>query len=538
VRGNAGRGVVAAAFALLFVAVMAAEYAIFRRGVEMLLDLGRPGVALLLYFLESLLVLILVVSLIGFVASGLWTFYRAPDTRLFLAAPMPVGGLYLLRTVETFTLTGWPLAVVGGPALLALGTAHARGTAFYATGAAVLGLFALLIAGAGALLTAAAGIVFRRTRTRLAVVAVTLALVAGFAGLVGRNVVPSATDFHVVFTPELLNGKPAAITFIETRFGAWLSHPFAAALHDAATGSHAGSPTTRTLLWLGPLLALGAAATLGRRLYAAALPAAAERFVLGGVETVARRGRGVFPRWLPGPVGALVERDLLVLARNPHEWSRATFLGVLLALYTAFVAVAPLGDVGGRPAAVARLVMLNVLAAGYFLTAFGLRFVFPSTSLEGRAAWVLFSSPLPLRRLLAARLGLSVALLAIAVVPIALVGTLRLTEDPRLIATVTGLLLCVTATTATLLLAFGTVWPDFRETSADALSTSGGGLAATVLCLVYVGAVGWLAREATLRAAAGRDVAGPLAVAVLVSGLLAGGALAVAARRIRTLEVT
>ena len=127
---------------------MLGEYVVFRRGLDELIAIRLPGTALSLYFLESVLVLILVISLVSYVASGLWIYYRAGDTRLLLASPLPLGGLYCLRAVETFLLTSWALAVVGLPALLALGRAHARPAGFYLEGAGILALFAVLIAAA------------------------------------------------------------------------------------------------------------------------------------------------------------------------------------------------------------------------------------------------------------------------------------------------------------------------------------------------------------------------------------------------------
>ena len=93
-------------------------------------------------------------------------------------------------------------------------------------------------------------------------------------------------------------------------------------------------------------------------------------------------------------------------------------------------------------------------------------------------------------------------------------------------------------TTATLLLAFGAAWPDFRESDPESLSTSGGGLAATLVCLGYVALVGWSARGAALAVAGGGSVAPWLALAAAVSAALIAGALALALRRMRTLEVT
>jgi ABC-2 type transport system permease protein len=518
---------------------VAAEYAVFRRGLDALAGLRLAGLALSLYFLESLFVVILLIALMSYVASGLWLFYRARDTRLLLAAPLPLGGLYALRALETFALTSWPLLIVGAPALVALGRAHDQDAAFYLAGGVTLALFAVFTGATGALLTSAAGAALRRAPTRLAVGVAVALLLALFALAVGRHVIPSTADFYTIFEPGILNGKPSSIKFIEARFAFWPTHPFAAALHAGATGSRAGSAASRAALWLFPLAAVVAAATLGRRLYGGALPAIAESFVLaGGGGRAAPVGARTFPRRLRGALGALVERDLLAIVRNPHEWSRAAFLGFLLALYTSFVFVAPLGEVADRPAAVARLLLLNVVASGYFVTAFGLRFVFPSISLEGRAAWVLFSSPVRLARLFFAKLGLFAGLLTVAVVPIALAGTVRLVGHPALVAATAALLVMLVLTTATLLLAFGAAWPDFRESDPESLSTSGGGLAATLVCLGYVAVVGWSARGAALAAAGGGSVAPWLALAAAVSAALIAGALALALRRMRTLEVT
>lgn len=528
---------VLAGFAVLFALVALGVYAAFHRALLALGSLGLAGAALTLYLLESVLVLIFVLALVSFVVSGLGLYYRARDTRFLLAAPLPLGALFWLRTIQTFALTSWTLVALGLPALIALGRVYERGPRFYAEGLAILASLAALSVGAGALLTMLTGAALRRAPSRLAAAAAVLALVVAFVVVVGRNVVPSAADFHAVFDPGMLNGKPASIKFIEAKFALWPSHPFAAALYESATRGRAGSTATRLALWLAPALLLAATATVGLRLFARTLPAIAEAFAFapGG----RRRGPArtpAFPRRWRGAVGALVERDLAMLVRSPHELGQAAFITVLLLVYTAFIVVAPLREVGGSPEAVARLLLFTIVAAGYFLTAFGLRFVFPAMSLEGRAAWVFFSSPAPVFRFLLAKAALSAGLLALVVVPIAMIGTLRLAESPAIVATTAALLLMVAATTTTILLGLGAAWPDFRRPSPEALSTTGAGLVATVSCLTYVAAVGWAARQAVLAAAAGESVVVWLASTAAVSVVLIGAVLEIARRRIPTLE--
>src|SRR5207237_1427482 len=189
------RLVVVVAFGLLFAAVMRAEYTVFRRALEALAALQHAGPPLTLYFLESFLVLILIV------------------------------------------------------------------------------LFGLLAGGAAAVLTTAAAAAFRHARTRVGIAAAVCVLLAAFAIVVARNVIPSTSDFYAIFEPGILDGKPSSIKFIEAKFGLWPSHPFAAELYAVATGGRAGSAVSRTLLWLTPFASLALAATLGRRLYARPLPA-------------------------------------------------------------------------------------------------------------------------------------------------------------------------------------------------------------------------------------------------------------------------
>jgi ABC-2 type transport system permease protein len=536
VLSGGARRAVAGGFVLLFAAVMAGEYAFFRRALEEVRTMGPAGAALTLYFIETVLALIFLLALLSFVASGIFLYYRARDTGLLLASPLPLGGLYALRTLETFALTGWSLGVVGLPALLALGVAFHQALLFYVYGALILGAFGVLTGAAGALVTTAAGLALRRAPSRLAVALTIAALLGLFVLVVGRNVVPSAADFYALFEPEMLNGKSRSLAFIEARFALWPTHPFAAALYANATGIPAGSAPTRVAVWLAPLAALALAATLGRWLYARSLPAAAEGLVLTGTRRAGRTAPRSFPRLLRGPVGACIERDIVTLVRNPHELSRAAFMVVLLALYTSFIVVAPLREVADRPQATGRLLFFTVIAAGYFITAFGLRFVFPSTSLEGRAAWLFFSSPLDPFRLLLARAALYATLLAVTVVPVGLIGVVRLAPAPDIMAAIAGLLLLVAGTTATVLLVLGAAWPDFRDPDPESLSTSGAGLGGAVLCLVYVAGVGWIARSAVLATPDGAGVVTWLLAATAVSVALMTGALGLARRRLGTLE--
>ncbi len=538
IRGREGTKVaVMGGFVLLFGLVMLGEYLMFRQGLVEVLNIGPLSAPMVLYVVESFLVLVLVISVISFVATGLWTFYRAADTAFLLSTPLSLTHLFWLRAAETFLLTSWALVVLGVPAFLALGAAHGAGAPFYLRALAILILLMALGGGLGALLTSLAGALFGRRpiRTRIALTTVILAGAFG-ALLVSRHVVPSALDFYLIFEPGIPNGKTQSVKFVETRFWLWPTHPLAVTLYAGLRVVTVGSDAAAVAALGLPALALGAAAAVGGRLFAATLPVAAEGF-RPSTGTRVPRGGVTFPRVLSGPVGALVERDLVALARNPQEWGRAAFIVFLLGLSTAILFVAPLGKVLESPDTVARLFFLDLMAVGYFVTAFGIRFVFPSLSLEGRTAWIVFSSPLSSGRLFVGKLLTYSALLIVAVGPIAMGGALRLLSAPVLLAAFGALLVLVIVTTVTVALAFGVLWPDFKETSAERVATNAGGLATIILCLGYVAVVAWLGRESARAFFAAKSLLPSLAGAVALSAAVFAGSVWAARRRFKTLEI-
>jgi hypothetical protein len=86
-------------------------------------------------------------------------------------------------------------------------------------------------------------------------------------------------------------------------------------------------------------------------------------------------------------------------------------------------------------------------------------------------------------------------------------------------------------------LAFGVLWPNFREPNPERLATNGGGLATIVLCLGYVTAVGWLGGQCVRSFLAGGSILAYLTAAVALSAAIVAGATLAARRRFEILEI-
>jgi Putative ATP-binding cassette len=344
-----------------------------------------------------------------------------------------------------------------------------------------------------------------------------------------------------MFEPGRLNGTTIALHFVEDKFTRWPSHPFAAAVFGLATGQ--GSAPVRAFVasLVLPLAAAALAYWGGGALFRRVIWRAAEGVLLARPEgrAVAPLGWPTFPVVLRGPVGALLEKELLTAVRSPQELGRGAFFAFLLALYTLLFLRVPVPNRAGTEDVTAQLCAFSLLATGYFLTTVALRFVFPALSLEGPSAWILFASPVRLAPLFWARLALYSVVGFVGLGAIALAGGLRLGLPPLGFTLFAAQLGLMSVTIMTVALALGVCWPDFRGRSAEALATSAGGLLTTALCLGYVAASGWLGNRLVLAVLTGAPptaIGLPVVGAVVLSGAVVAGPLWLARRRGGSLE--
>jgi ABC-2 type transport system permease protein len=195
----------------------------------------------------------------------------------------------------------------------------------------------------------------------------------------------------------------------------------------------------------------------------------------------------------------LVLKELRVFARDSTQWSQLVMLAVLLVVYVANVRYLPLsGD--GMTALLRNVIpFLNLALAGFVLASIAARFVFPSVSLEGRALWLLRSSPFSMRDLLWAKFWVgAVPLLILALILVGATNTMlgvRAFVHIVSLAAIIGLVFPLTA----LALTFGTFYPQFDSENAAQIPTSFGGLLFMMSGIVLIGVVAFLTGRPSAR---------------------------------------
>jgi ABC-2 type transport system permease protein len=193
-------------------------------------------------------------------------------------------------------------------------------------------------------------------------------------------------------------------------------------------------------------------------------------------------------RPFPAIIRAIMVKDVKTFLRDTTQWSQVFLLVALIVVYLYNFKVLPL-DRSPMPAGTIRTIVsfANLALAGFVLSAIAIRFAFPAVSLEGRAFWILQTSPMSLRALLWSKFWLNF-------VPLLLLG--------ELLVFVSNLLLHVPAWMMTLSLitmglmtfgiaaisvGLGALYPNFNFDNAAEIPTSFGG----AVCMIF--SVGFIA---------------------------------------------
>ena len=248
----------------------------------------------------------------------------------------------------------------------------------------------------------------------------------------------------------------------EGRWGDWTFD--AALLWGAAFVIYAG------LVWLAGLTYFtgysGAQeGALRRRVHA---------FTLLPEERLLGRGTGAVLLW----------KERVTFFRDVKHWSQILLIVGLVFVYLFSIRSMPL-DI---PYLRSLISFLNVGTAGFVIAALGLRFTFPSVSLEGRGWWILKTSPLTISQIMRQKFFFS-AVPTLAVAVTLSVMTNWILGADFFTGSLTFAALIVSALVVTAMgIGYGALFPKFTVENIHQIESSVGGFVYMAACLFYIGA--------------------------------------------------
>jgi ABC-2 type transport system permease protein len=197
-------------------------------------------------------------------------------------------------------------------------------------------------------------------------------------------------------------------------------------------------------------------------------------------------------RWATSPfpnvLQAIILKDVKTFLRDTTQWSQLFLLVALVVVYLYNFKVLPL-DRSPMPTATLKTVVsfVNLALSGFVLSAVAIRFAFPAVSLEGKAFWILQTSPISLRSLLWSKFWLNF-------VPLLLLGEL-LVFLSNLLLRVPSWMMAISLVTVFMMtfgisaigVGVGALYPKFNFDSAAEIPTSFGGAVCMILSIAFIG---------------------------------------------------
>ena len=183
----------------------------------------------------------------------------------------------------------------------------------------------------------------------------------------------------------------------------------------------------------------------------------------------------------------MMVKDIKLFIRDPNQWSQFAVLLVLLAVY--------LANLRFVPSRVESLLWQTIISfvnfgfSGYILATLSVRFVYPAISMEGKSFWSIMSSPLSVKSLFWEKFIIAFIVFFILAEIVAVISNAILSQSTQMIIlTAVGILL-MSISLVSLNVGLGILFPNFEELNPMRIASSGGGMIAALLSLIYVAVV-------------------------------------------------
>lgn len=395
-----------AALGLLGISVWGFTFYAFVKVLRYFQGIEVIGPLLAAKLLSMIFLVFFGILIISNIITALSTYYLADELDLLNQVPADPSALFFARFTESLLESSWMVIFFGLPIFLAYGVVHASPLFYYLWFPLVLAFFLLIPGTIGASVTLLLVNLFpaRRTREILLFLAL-LIFIAVY--LMFRLLRPER-----LVDPDAFQN--ALSYFAAMKIPAASYHPYiwaTNAILPALNGWPGGNGFLSLALLVSTSLAFVVLAEwLHQGMYRRGFSRSQE----------AKRS-GYFRRTpldyvlslltLPfsPPTRAIFAKEVKFFFRDTTQWSQLFLLAALVTVYLYNFKAIPLARAGMPTFYVQNLIsFLNLALAGFVLAALSARFVFPMVSMEGRAFWIIRSSPLSARQVIWAKFGVMI----------------------------------------------------------------------------------------------------------------------------------
>jgi ABC-2 type transport system permease protein len=472
------------------------------------------------------------------IVTALSTFFLSEDLRLLMVAPVALHRLFYSRFLKTVGQASWMVVVFLAPVILGVGMARCAAWTFYLHALLTVLPFVLIPVSAGCLVTLFLVNIFPARKARDILMLMGLLFAAALVltlrllrpeQLLSVQSLPDVTAFFATLESPV---TPLLPSF-------WAGETLFASLQGRFDYVHFGA------LWTSALASVVITRFFFDRLYFVGFSKAQEarkaRFTrLAFVETLARRS----------PLGRVARsflvKDLKVFLRDTTQWSQLLLLLALVLVYLYNFRALDLDRLPYMSALVKNMyAFVNLGMAAFVLSAVAVRFVFPATSAEGAAFWIVRSAPVSMRTFLWSKFWTGLVPILVLSEVLTVASNEFLKADPFLKVLSATAILFMSFALVGLAAGMGAENPRFAFENLTQVAGSPGGIAFMIVAVLFtileIGLLGWPALRYLWAASNGQHLTSSLKLLMGLSFALAA-ALAVVtflvpmSRGVRALE--
>ena len=457
------------------------DYAFFFRLLRYMSTMpGELGPLLMGQLLQMIFLTFFSMLVFSNTVTSLSTIYLSSDLLVLMASPLRLTTVFISKFVQTLLYSSWMVLLFGLPIFIAFGQVQQATLAYYVWLIPTLLPFLIMPAGLGILGTMLLMRYFPAQQTHKALTVLSVCFMAALVMLIRflrpERLVREAPD--EVLRQFLDSLKTPDLPLLPST---WAAKALLAG-SDATLGSASGHIA---LLWGGAVVIFALTVWVASQVYYTGWSGGYTALRGSTPRRTWRLERVLLPvlRRCTAATRGLVLKDLKLFFRDPAQWSQLLLLGALAVIYLFNIRHLPLNTLFLKNF----ISILNLGLAGFVLSAVAVRFVFTSTSLEGRSFWIVLASPMAFRDFLREKFCMYIVPLLVLAETLVVVSNLLLKADTYLMLFAVVVILLMTCALTGLGVGLGAMYARFEYDNIAQTAASAGGLLYMVLSLGFIG---------------------------------------------------
>jgi ABC-2 type transport system permease protein len=437
------------------------------------------------HLLSMILLTFFSLLIFSHVITALSNLYLSTDLERCHASPATLEEVFLSRSIYTVIDSSWMVIIFGLPIMMAYAYVFRPGPGYYITIMHMGVSLIIIAAGIGILLTMVMVSIFPAQRTRDIIMLFMIILLVVLY-LMFRLMRPER-----LADPEAFFSVMQYVTALKAPDSAYLPTHWITESLWAHLGNSGKNHLFEVLLtWSTAIALVVINIWVAGRIYFTGFSKSQEAKKRRGGRKILDLVMNLLKRPMGQDLASVMDKDMRNFFRDNTQWSQMLLLGALVVVYLYNFSVLPLERSPLRLEFLQnQIAFLNLGLAGFVLSAVSVRFIFPAVSSEGRAFWIVKTSPLTMKRFLWGKF-------VFYLIPMLILGEtliiftnylLHVTPFMMVLSSVT-MFLAVFGIVA-LGIGFGALYPRFNYENIAQVATGFGGLMYMIFCALFMALV-------------------------------------------------